>query len=98
MLTGSQAKNNETVAEYLHIMAAVLQAVYPGNLTSSESEKLASAITKFEREANALKATDDSRADENASYTNPFPPALARLSLLNPKRTCLPPRIPNNAN
>ncbi|GKT40402.1 endothelin-converting enzyme 2 [Colletotrichum spaethianum] len=66
LLTGSQSHNNETVEEYLRVMAAVLQEVHPDKPSRDKSEKLARAITNFEREANALKATDDSRESDSS--------------------------------
>ncbi|GJC83144.1 endothelin-converting enzyme 2 [Colletotrichum liriopes] len=66
LLTGSQSRNNQTVEEYMRVMAAVLQEVHPGKPTPSNAQRLALAITKFEREANALKAKDDSRESENS--------------------------------
>ncbi|KAK1450201.1 peptidase family M13 [Colletotrichum melonis] len=71
LLTGSVARNNDTVAEYERIMAALLQAVHPAKLDVMNAQRLALAVTKFEKDAVALQATDDSKA----SPTPPKSPA-----------------------
>ncbi|OHE98142.1 peptidase family M13 [Colletotrichum orchidophilum] len=67
LLTGSVAKNNDTVAEYERIMTAVLQAVHPGKLDVMKAQRLALAVTKFEKDATALQATDDSKTNASVS-------------------------------
>lgn len=67
MLTGSVARNNDTVAEYERIMAALLQAVHPAKLDVMNAQRLALAVTKFEKDAVALQATDDSKASPTVS-------------------------------
>ncbi|KAK1623595.1 peptidase family M13 [Colletotrichum phormii] len=62
LLTGSVARDNDTVADFERIMAALLQAVHPAKLDVMNAQRLALAVTKFEKDAVALQATDDSKA------------------------------------
>ncbi|OLN97175.1 Endothelin-converting enzyme 2-like protein 1 [Colletotrichum chlorophyti] len=66
LLRGDNARNNQTTEEYLRVMARVLEAVYPGNITLTKAQTLAVSITKFEKEADALKSKDDTKQDESS--------------------------------
>ncbi|KAL0938675.1 peptidase family m13 protein [Colletotrichum truncatum] len=59
LLTGEES--DQTLADYEDVMASVLQAVHPANLSRSDSQKLSHIVTKFERDLQALEKTDDSR-------------------------------------
>ncbi|KAK2008261.1 endothelin-converting enzyme 1 [Colletotrichum eremochloae] len=54
-------EDDETLAKYLAIQAAVLQAVHPENLTDAQAESLALEITKFETKLLNVTQFDDSK-------------------------------------
>ncbi|TEA12572.1 Neprilysin-3 [Colletotrichum sidae] len=63
LLTGQET--NETVSEYIRVMASVLEAVHPGNLSRSDSQRLALAVNKFEKDVQKVKQTDDVRESDD---------------------------------
>ncbi|KAK2031791.1 peptidase family M13 [Colletotrichum zoysiae] len=73
LISRSQSRNNETVEEYVRVVAGMLRDVHPSKPKGSDAERLALDIIKFEREASALKSTDDSRqGDEGYSPSKRF--------------------------
>ncbi|KAL3297852.1 peptidase family M13 [Colletotrichum asianum] len=63
ILTGRE--DNETVTNYLKVQASVLQAVHPANISQADSQRLAVAVTKFEKDLKKVQQTDDSKDAED---------------------------------
>ncbi|KAK1586162.1 peptidase family M13 [Colletotrichum navitas] len=73
LISRSQSRNNDTVEEYVRVVAGILQEVHPNKPTPSDAQRLAVDIIKFEREASDLSSTDDSRqGDDDFSPSKRF--------------------------
>ncbi|EFQ31298.1 peptidase family M13 [Colletotrichum graminicola] len=73
LISRSQSRNDDTVKEYVRVVAGVLREVHPNKPTLSDAQRLAVDVIKFEREASALKSTDDSReGDDDYSPSKRF--------------------------
>ncbi|KAK1989833.1 peptidase family M13 [Colletotrichum falcatum] len=73
LLTKSQSQDNDTVEEYVRVMAGVLQEVHPSKPTRNDAQRLALDVIKFEKEADRLKSKDDSsEGDDDFSPSKRF--------------------------